>query len=437
MGCDFPEELSRILEILKANPKGMSVSDIAGEISVNRNTVSRYLDMLLISGQVEMKTYGKAKVFYLSQRVPISSMMNFASDMVFVLDRDFIVVETNAALCRFVGEPREAICGIPMRDSALVAFDHPLITARLREAMEGTESTDVLRYVRVEGELFYRVKIIPTVLNSGIPGVTVMLEDITERRRAEDALRESEQKYRALVEQINDAIWIIDDEWIFTYASPRTERILGYEPEELLGRNIFDYALPGEHEKVVARLADVVAEGNGGAVVTVAMRHRDGHTIDVEASISPEFDELGTLAGFRSVCRDVSERRAASRRVLKWKTFLHSILQNIPAMVFVTESRTHNIIFFNRSFRENFGADSDLVTGKQCVEIFPPDLCRVLATGNNEAITTRQEFKTNAMTCTIPGRGERTVRIKKVPLFSSSGDLKYVLGIVTDVTSSA
>ncbi|MBT8508491.1 hypothetical protein AZH53_08740 [Methanomicrobiaceae archaeon CYW5] len=414
----------------------MSVSDIAGEISVNRNTVSRYLDMLLISGQVEMKTYGKAKVFYLSQRVPISSMMNFASDMVFVLDRDFIVVETNDALCRFVQEKREVICGIPMRDSALVAFDHPLITARLRDAMEGTESVDELRYVRVDGELFYRVKIIPTVLNSGIPGVTVMLEDITERRRAEEALRESEQKYRALVEQINDAIWIIDDDWTFNYASPRTERILGYEPEDLLGRRIFDYLLPGEEERVIARLTDAAEEGNGGAVITVAMRHHDGHTIDVEASISPEFDELGNLAGFRAVCRDVSERRAAARRVLKWKTFLHSILQNIPAMVFVTESRTHNIIFFNRSFKVNFGADADLITGKRCVDIFPPALCRVLATGDNEAITTRQEFETDRMPCYIPGKGERTVSIKKVPLFSSSGELKYVLGIVKDVTAT-
>ena len=67
--------LSLLLSNLKEHPRGMSVSDLAAAVGINRNTVSRYLDVLLVSGQVEMETYGKAKVFYLSQRVPIAAML--------------------------------------------------------------------------------------------------------------------------------------------------------------------------------------------------------------------------------------------------------------------------------------------------------------------------------------------------------------------------
>ncbi|NYT05114.1 MAG: helix-turn-helix domain-containing protein [Methanomicrobiales archaeon] len=90
-----PEEISRITDVLKDNPRGMSVSDISAMLGMNRNTVARYLDMLLVSGQAEMKAYGKAKVYYLSQRVPIAAMLDFSSDMVVVLDRDLRVVQAN------------------------------------------------------------------------------------------------------------------------------------------------------------------------------------------------------------------------------------------------------------------------------------------------------------------------------------------------------
>lgn len=100
----FPQELTRICEVLRENPKGMAVRDIADAIGMNRNTASRYLDMLRVAGQVEMKTYGKAKVFYISQRMPISAMMDCAVDMVFVLDPSLTVVEANDTICTFLGD---------------------------------------------------------------------------------------------------------------------------------------------------------------------------------------------------------------------------------------------------------------------------------------------------------------------------------------------
>ena len=108
---NYADELSEILKVLKETPRGMSVSDIADKIGVNRNTVSRYLDILRISGQVDMKTYGKAKVFFISQRAPLSAMLNFSSDMVAIIDSDLCVVQVNDALCRLLKVNRDEIVG--------------------------------------------------------------------------------------------------------------------------------------------------------------------------------------------------------------------------------------------------------------------------------------------------------------------------------------
>ncbi|HPA07350.1 MAG TPA: histidine kinase, partial [Methanoregulaceae archaeon] len=78
------EKITRIKKLLKARPKGLTISDISHNLKINRNSVAKYLEILLITGQVEMRMYGNAKVYYLSHRVPISSMLKFANELILV-----------------------------------------------------------------------------------------------------------------------------------------------------------------------------------------------------------------------------------------------------------------------------------------------------------------------------------------------------------------
>ena len=86
------EQISKITKILKDNSRGMTVTQISKEINLNRNSVSKYLEVLLISGHVEMKSYGPAKVFFSSQRVPMSALIDFSSDYMIILDRDLKII---------------------------------------------------------------------------------------------------------------------------------------------------------------------------------------------------------------------------------------------------------------------------------------------------------------------------------------------------------
>jgi PAS domain S-box-containing protein len=200
------KELPKILEILKENPRGMSVTQIADAIGMNRISVARYLDVLLTAGQVDMVRYGQAKLYYISHRVPLSALLDFSSDLVAVIGKDQKIVQVNSNFLSLIDMQREEIIGRGLEDvlhpvTAEVEF-HTLVS----QALGGEEVGEEICILKNENELYFDMKIIPTAFADGSPGITLVLEDITEQRQSVHALIESEGKYRQLVEQISDLL---------------------------------------------------------------------------------------------------------------------------------------------------------------------------------------------------------------------------------------
>lgn len=430
----YTEELSNVIEILKENPHGLSVSDIAARISVNRNTVSRYLDMLRISGQVDMRMYGKAKVFFISQRAPISAIINFSSDMVAVIDKDLTIAQVNDSLCSFLGVERTEILGKELRNSPLVGFDHPLINERIKSALKGEETIDEIRIMKVDEEKHFKIRIIPTVLNDSSPGVTITLEDITIRKKAEEDLITSEKNYRSLVEEINDAIWDLDDDGRFTYVSPRTTAILGYEPSELIEKPISGILDEKSAASFNESLRECKRNGGGSGIFVFQARHSDGQNRIVESSLCRRYDDFGLATGFRMVSRDVTERENAHQGLFKWKSFLNSVVINIPAMVLVKEVEKGTYIYFNRETEEFFGIDGTTASGKMGWELFPDKFVEYLVSGDMEVTGTGAPVSMPELRIKLHGKGERVLKSRKVPIFGMDNNLEYILTLLEDIT---
>ena len=426
------DALSLLLGALQEHPRGMSVSDLAAAVGINRNTVSRYLDVLLVSGQVEMETYGKAKVFYLSQRIPIAAMLNFSSDLVLVLDRDRRIVQANDAVCTFAGRERDEIIGNSIETSPLAAFDHPLIRSRITDALNGREVTEELRFLRLDEELFFRIKFLPTVFDDGAPGVTIILEDFTEGRRAEEALRESELLFRSLVENISDLILNVDEACTFTYVSPKSQEILGYTPEEMLRKTPCDFMPPEKATRVREQFTELFAEPRPRVLFEWTMLHKDGSPVILEVSGTPVYDMIGDFTGYRVVCRDVTERKHAAKRVAQWKSFLYSVVNNIPSMVFVREVEGNTFVFSNKAAETFLGMTQEEMAGKRAAELFPPEMAGFFADGDRELLE-----RTIALEEKAHLASGRTISMKKIPILNSRGMLKYMLGIAEDVTDRA
>jgi PAS domain S-box-containing protein len=135
--------------------------------------------------------------------------------------------------------------------------------------------------------------------------------DITERRHAEETLRASEERFRSLVETSSDWIWEVDQRGVYTYASPKVRDILGYDPNEVIGRSPFDLMPPQEAERMRKQFADIVESCESFCGLENINLHKSGQFVFLETSGVPIFDAHGTLSGYRGIDRDITARKRA------------------------------------------------------------------------------------------------------------------------------
>lgn len=145
-----------------------------------------------------------------------------------------------------------------------------------------------------------------------------MSRDRTARNRALDslrqtlhALRESEERYRALVETTYDWIWEVDADGRYTYVSPRVKDTLGYDPMELLGRTPFDLMPEAEAARVRGIFQETKSRREAISGLENINLHKDGQQVILESSALPMFGPRGELLGYRGVDRDITARRRA------------------------------------------------------------------------------------------------------------------------------
>ncbi len=145
--------------------------------------------------------------------------------------------------------------------------------------------------------------------NIDSPRHLCMIEDITERKAAEEAVRKSEEKFRSLVETTSDCIWEIDDQGRYTYLSPRFQAMTGFPPESVLGKRITDLLSAGEREPVQEHMQRHLEHHLPFSGLEFPFYCLDGRRIVAEANGVPVFLHDGTFAGMRGVARDITERK--------------------------------------------------------------------------------------------------------------------------------
>jgi len=141
-----------------------------------------------------------------------------------------------------------------------------------------------------------------------VVGISAIGQDVTDRKRAEAAIRESEAKFRSFVETTEEWVWAIDEQGITTYSNPAVERILGYVVDEVMGRSALDFIVEGDREGALEELAAPAARTEGWSGLVVRWRAKDGGVRHLESTATPILDADGELLGWRGTARDVTHR---------------------------------------------------------------------------------------------------------------------------------
>jgi len=185
----YQKEIQKIQRILQENPKGMTVSDIARKLKTNRNSVAKYLDIMRISGHVEMITFGPAKVFFPSFRIPITEMLNYTSDYIIIFDHDLCIMLINEAMLRFLQKDREEFIGQSL-DKTSLSFINNAISLSINEALDGKGGIKSMDLFHEDEEIYFKIRIIPTKFENELNGVTLIMKNITHQKRIQNLLKE-------------------------------------------------------------------------------------------------------------------------------------------------------------------------------------------------------------------------------------------------------
>ena len=193
----------------------------------------------------------------------------------------------------------------------------------------GFEGNYEITRVKKDGTCFPAEIIVKNILYNGMPARVVSTRDITESKIAEEQLKESERKYRNLIETTMDIIYSLDGEGCFTYVNPRFEFLTGYSLSELSGKP-FVYVLPNEHKRKTIEQFFKVMQGENISRYETDLLTRSGERIPVEFVMSNIFDRRGKTCGRFGIGRDMTERRRMEEELSREHDRLASILDGIP-----------------------------------------------------------------------------------------------------------
>ncbi|MEW6553988.1 MAG: PAS domain S-box protein [Actinomycetota bacterium] len=262
---------------------------------------------------------------------------DYAGEAIFTFDRDLVLRSVNHATVEKIGYGREEIQGRNVLElGVLHPDDHARVVRSIERLFAGESPTkNRLRLIAKDGSVkLFDVTSAGIFDDEGnIVAVSNVALDITEQAKAEEALRRSEEYFRALIEKSTDVITILDATGVIIYESPSLQQFLGYRPEELTGRNVFDYLHPDDTPVALAAFWKGLDIPGDSSYIEVRFRHKDGSWRWFGGTGRNLLDDPA-VHGILLNSHDITERVEIEHALLDSKRAQVTLLSNLPGMAY-------------------------------------------------------------------------------------------------------
>ncbi|RPI16847.1 MAG: PAS domain S-box protein [Ignavibacteriae bacterium] len=176
--------------------------------------------------------------------------------------------------------------------------------------------------------------------------------DVTEQNRTQIALRESEKRFRALIENSADMIALLDKTGLIMYSSPSANRILGYDPGEYINKNVMDLIHPEDRKLTIRTLRDIVEYPGKIVNLQLRVKHKNNDWLWIEATTSNLLEEP-TIEALVVNYRDISERKKAEEELILQKSYFQQLFENSPEGIVIIDNED-NVVDVNKGFEKMF-----------------------------------------------------------------------------------
>ena len=359
-----------------------------------------------------------------------------ASDgIVFFEQHEGKITHANPATEKMLGYTQKEIIGSKLQDIGIT-----LDMGDFQTTLRNLDKSGILNYRNVKAETKSGQHIDTEIsLVDRAELVQCNIRDITERKRAKEALRLSEEKYRWMLDNMADVITVMDMNLRFTYVSPSIMRMRGYTAEEAAVQT-FEQVMTPESMQISAKVfeEETKLEASGTAdpdrirIVEVEQYRKDGSIVLMENHLSFMRDEAKKPVGIISVSHDITDRKRAEEEIKNIIWFQQVLMDAVPSPIFYKDA---DCVYIggNKAFERYLGLSPEQFIGKTVMDISPADLAEKYDKADRDLLN--HPGVQNYETSVVYADGTRhDVIFNKATFTDAKGKVGGLIGVILDIT---
>jgi PAS domain S-box-containing protein len=345
---------------------------------------------------------------------------------------------------KYISASNRWIADYNLKDKKLVGKSHyvvfPEITEELKQVHKrvlagSTEQASQDKFVRIDGTVqWLKWEAIPWYSPSGsIGGIIIFTEDITDLKLASDALEDSQEKYKYVIETAEEGIILLDKNGTIIEANPKSQELFGDIHEQLIGKNLeyINKELKISSDNFKQAFKAVLNEKSISNEWEYFNKKGEKKFIRINLSLMKKQSEIERIA---VVVEDITDLKMRERSLKENEQFLDNIIDNIPDMIFVKTADELRFERVNQATENIWGYDRDEIIGKTDYDLFPQDKANSYTKDDLEVLKKSEFSDIPEEIIDTKYDGERILHTKKIPLLDEKGRSKYLLGISEDIT---
>ncbi|MFX0062571.1 MAG: PAS domain S-box protein [Candidatus Hermodarchaeota archaeon] len=280
------------------------------------------------------------------------ALFDYNNDAVFIISLDCILLEVNQSAADMLNYSIEELVGMPL--SQIVAEnEYPDTLSTIKALLEGEKIPTYERTFRRKNGIEFPVEINAALVYNinGTPlHYQAFVRDITERKQAEEALRESEARFRELTERSFDIIAELDLDGCFTYVSSATEKITGYTAEEIVGTSLYDYVLDSESNiSEILSGMEQVSKGETIIGLQVEIMRKNGTPAFIEINGSPIIRDKQVI-GMQGIAREITNRKQIEEALIQSEERFRRQFKNFPVPAYIWQRANSDFVLIDFNY---------------------------------------------------------------------------------------
>ncbi|MEF8879876.1 MAG: PAS domain S-box protein [Candidatus Thermoplasmatota archaeon] len=408
-------------------------STLPVDVSVSLFTVNNKPVMLTLIRDITDRKKAEKKLKASEERY--RSIFENSAVAITISDEQERIIDWNEYTEKMLGKTEEELYKTPVKE--LYPSDEwmKIRDEKIRE--KGMQHHLETKMIKKNGDLLdvdLSVSVIKDSENSPVGSIGV-IRDISDRKKAERKLKESEEKYRSLFESTVDGTFVLDSRGEIVDINSRALEMFGLDKEEVTGENFLsmDLLTPKSLPIVVKQFGDLLSDKEAKTQET-EIQNKNGNILNVEISsfflVTRQDNEVDN---FVVVVRDISDRKEAEIKLAKEHSLLQTLLDNVPDSIYFKDEQ-NRFILVNKAKARHHDVEPEDMIGKTDFDFMPEDEARRSFEDDNKVLNTGKFIIDKVEKITRKDGSKHWVSVTKVPRFDEDGNIIGTAGISRDVT---